>query len=193
MTSSKVRREARPHLLAAAAGRSALTKAAAGSAGALLASSAGEALANGVSAHTLRVEEVLWDVAPGKPVAGIRIRPGWGPPDSARTHNSGEGGRAPPNNGGELSERSIPPCTSTACFRCRMTMDGVPDVSQPPIPPGGSFTHIFQAPPPGTYEYHSHVDVFEQLGRGLYGLLVVEDRRSLVGKVCSSPLGSAGA
>ena len=54
-------------------------------------------------------------------------------------------------------------------------MDGVPHVSQPPILPGGTFTHSFQAPPPGTYEYHSHVDVFHQIAKGLYGLLVVDD------------------
>jgi FtsP/CotA-like multicopper oxidase with cupredoxin domain len=35
-------------------------------------------------------------------------------------------------------------------------MDGVPDVTQEPIPPGRSFTYEFVAYPAGTYVYHSH-------------------------------------
>ncbi|HEU4542762.1 MAG TPA: multicopper oxidase family protein [Jiangellaceae bacterium] len=55
----------------------------------------------------------------------------------------------------------------------RSDMDGVPHVSQQPIPPGGDFTYEFTVPDPGTFFYHSHVGV--QLDRGLYGALIVED------------------
>lgn len=54
------------------------------------------------------------------------------------------------------------------------SMDGVPDVTQDPIPPGGQFVYEFPATPAGTYLYHSHVGL--QLDRGLVGPLIVEER-----------------
>ncbi|HET7273465.1 MAG TPA: multicopper oxidase family protein [Rubrobacter sp.] len=54
-------------------------------------------------------------------------------------------------------------------------MDGVPDVTQPPIGSGETFTYEFEVPVSGTYMYHSHVGV--QLDRGLYGPLIVEPKR----------------
>jgi FtsP/CotA-like multicopper oxidase with cupredoxin domain len=56
-------------------------------------------------------------------------------------------------------------------------MDGVPDVSGPPIPAGGEFVYEFRATPPGTHWYHSHVGV--QYGNGLSGPLVVEEREPI--------------
>lgn len=55
----------------------------------------------------------------------------------------------------------------------RNDMDGVPDVTQPPIRPGGSFTYRFQAPHPGTYWFHPHVGL--QIDRGMYAPLIVDD------------------
>lgn len=52
-------------------------------------------------------------------------------------------------------------------------MDGVPPLTQPPIPAGGTFEYDFMVPDAGTYWYHSHVGT--QLDRGLYGALIVED------------------
>ena len=52
-------------------------------------------------------------------------------------------------------------------------MDGVPVLTQPPIPPGGNFTYEWVAPQTGTYYLHSHVGT--QLDRGLYGPLIIED------------------
>ena len=57
----------------------------------------------------------------------------------------------------------------------RDDMDGVPDVTQPAIRPGGSFTYTFTVADTGTYFYHSHVG--NQLDRGLYGALIVQPRR----------------
>jgi FtsP/CotA-like multicopper oxidase with cupredoxin domain len=54
-------------------------------------------------------------------------------------------------------------------------MDGVPYVTQKPVPPGESFVYEFTADTPGTYLYHSHVSY--QLDQGLYGSLVVEPGR----------------
>ncbi|GAA0034047.1 multicopper oxidase family protein [Brevibacterium metallidurans] len=55
----------------------------------------------------------------------------------------------------------------------RNDMDGVPGVTQDPIPAGGSYTYDFIAPQPGTYWFHPHVGT--QLDRGLYGALIVDD------------------
>ena len=52
-------------------------------------------------------------------------------------------------------------------------MDGVPPLTQSPIPAGGNFTYEFAVPDAGTYWYHSHVGT--QLDRGLYGPLIIED------------------
>jgi FtsP/CotA-like multicopper oxidase with cupredoxin domain len=53
-------------------------------------------------------------------------------------------------------------------------MDGVPGVTQEPIPPGGSFVYDYVAEPAGTYMYHSHAGL--QLDRGLLAPLVIEER-----------------
>jgi FtsP/CotA-like multicopper oxidase with cupredoxin domain len=53
-------------------------------------------------------------------------------------------------------------------------MDGVPPLTQEAVPPGGSFTYEFPVSHAGTFMYHSHVDAAEQIGRGLYGPLIVD-------------------
>jgi multicopper oxidase len=55
----------------------------------------------------------------------------------------------------------------------RNDMDGVPGLTQQPIPAGGKHVYEFTAPHPGTYFYHPHSGV--QLDRALYGALVVDD------------------
>ena len=54
-------------------------------------------------------------------------------------------------------------------------MDGVPGITQDPIPPGGSMTYEFVATATGTHWYHSHFDG-DQVGKGLYGSLEVVPR-----------------
>jgi FtsP/CotA-like multicopper oxidase with cupredoxin domain len=56
-------------------------------------------------------------------------------------------------------------------------MDGVENVSAPPIAPGAEFVYEFRATPAGTHWYHSHVGV--QYGEGLFGPLVVEDKKPI--------------
>lgn len=60
-------------------------------------------------------------------------------------------------------------------IRLENAMDGVPGLTQAPIPPGGGFDYSFVAPDAGTYWYHSHLKSWEQVGRGLYGALIVEE------------------
>ncbi|MBA3464162.1 MAG: multicopper oxidase family protein [Deltaproteobacteria bacterium] len=54
-------------------------------------------------------------------------------------------------------------------------MDGVPNATQPPIAPGESFVYEFTPKDAGTFWFHPHVRSSEQVERGLYGLLIVED------------------
>ena len=54
-------------------------------------------------------------------------------------------------------------------------MDGVPGLTQDPIPPGGSMVYEFEAAPAGSYMYHSHVGL--QLDRGLLGPLIIEEAK----------------
>src|SRR5262249_25901090 len=60
-------------------------------------------------------------------------------------------------------------------------MDGVPDVSQPEVQPGGSFTYDFIVPDAGLYWYHPHVMSAMQVGFGLYGAVLVEDPNETIG------------
>lgn len=55
-------------------------------------------------------------------------------------------------------------------------MDGVPYLTQPPVQPGERFRYRFTPPDAGTYFFHPHCNTAEQLGRGLLGALVVEER-----------------
>lgn len=55
----------------------------------------------------------------------------------------------------------------------RNDMDGVHDLTQGPVQPGGQFTYRFTAPDAGTYWFHPHMGL--ELDRGLYAPLIVED------------------
>jgi len=61
-------------------------------------------------------------------------------------------------------------------LRVPNAMDGVPEVTQPPIRPGKDFAYEFALPDAGTYWYHPHLSSYEQVARGLYGVLIVEER-----------------
>jgi FtsP/CotA-like multicopper oxidase with cupredoxin domain len=60
-------------------------------------------------------------------------------------------------------------------IRLPNAMDGVPGLTQPPIKPGESFVYEFTPPDAGTFWYHPHANSLEQLGRGLAGLLIVDE------------------
>ena len=55
-------------------------------------------------------------------------------------------------------------------------MDGVAGVTQPPVPPDGHFVYEFVPKDAGTFWFHPHIRSSEQVERGLFGVLVVEDR-----------------
>ena len=61
-------------------------------------------------------------------------------------------------------------------IRLPLEMDGVPYLSQLPVLPGEYFDYRFQLNDAGSFWYHPHVGSAHQLGRGLVGPLIVEER-----------------
>ena len=65
--------------------------------------------------------------------------------------------------------------------RVPIEMDGVPDISQPPVKKGETFDYDFVLRDAALYWYHPHVMSAAQVGFGLYGALLVEDPAEDVG------------
>lgn len=53
-------------------------------------------------------------------------------------------------------------------------MDGPSNITQPPVPPGGTYVYEFTAGQSGTFFYHTHHDPDRQQGLGLYGALIID-------------------
>ena len=56
------------------------------------------------------------------------------------------------------------------------SQDGVPDVTQPVVNPGETFSYEFDVKPFGTYIYHTHHNSLIQKSKGLYGVLQVDQQ-----------------
>jgi FtsP/CotA-like multicopper oxidase with cupredoxin domain len=56
-------------------------------------------------------------------------------------------------------------------------MNGAPPLTQPTVEPGTSFDYRFRPPDAGTFWYHA--GAASQVGRGLYGALIVEEPRPI--------------
>ena len=54
------------------------------------------------------------------------------------------------------------------------SQDGVPDVTQPVVNPGETFTYQFEAKPSGTFLYHTHHNSLIQKSKGLYGVMQID-------------------
>ena len=63
-------------------------------------------------------------------------------------------------------------------LRLENRFDGVPDVTQPPVPPGGEFIYEVVFPDAGLYWYHPHVREDIQQDGGLYGNMMVDPTRA---------------
>ena len=74
-------------------------------------------------------------------------------------------------------KNNLPDSTSIHWHGVRVpnNMDGVPNVTQDPVPAGGEFTYDFILRDAGTYWYHPHINSAAQVGWGMYGPIVVED------------------
>lgn len=58
-------------------------------------------------------------------------------------------------------------------------MDGVPHVTQEPVGPGMRFEYSFIARDSGTFWYHPHQHSFEQVARGMYGPVIVDEDKPI--------------
>ncbi len=74
-------------------------------------------------------------------------------------------------------DNQLPQATSIHWHGIRLpnAMDGVSNLTQSPVPARGTFEYRFKLRDAGTYWYHSHNRSWEQMARGLYGMLVVEE------------------
>jgi FtsP/CotA-like multicopper oxidase with cupredoxin domain len=123
-------------------------------------------LPDGTKKFELTAKIVDWEVEPGKKVKAwtyngtvpgptIRVEPG----DRVRV----------------VLHNELPESTSIH-FHGLVTpnsMDGVPDITQPPVKPGESFTYEFVARGPAVGMYHSHHDAVKQVPNGLAGAFLV--------------------
>ena len=118
----------------------------------------------------------------------LRARPGtarFAPPGYPETPVWGYEGRVPGptirlRQGERVMRRFVNELSEASTvhwhgIRIANPMDGAPGVTQDVVPPGGEFLYDFVAPDAGTFWYHSHERAFEQMARGLYGALVVEE------------------
>ena len=71
-----------------------------------------------------------------------------------------------------IVENGLPESTSMHWHGLEVPIeqDGVPFISQPPIPPGGSFTYEFTVHQEGTFFYHAHSAMQEMIG--LIGMFI---------------------
>lgn len=74
-------------------------------------------------------------------------------------------------------ENKLPQDTTIHWHGIRLpnAMDGVPGLTQEPVKPGATFLYDFACQDAGTFWYHPHAGNPEQIGRGLYGLLIVDE------------------
>lgn len=76
-----------------------------------------------------------------------------------------------------LLKNELPQATTIHWHGVRVpnAMDGVPGVTQAPIAPGDSFLYRFIPKDAGTFWFHPHQRSAEQIERGLYGVLIVDE------------------
>jgi FtsP/CotA-like multicopper oxidase with cupredoxin domain len=128
---------------------------------------------NGVRVYALTAKPVRWEILPGVHVTAWAYN-GTVPGPQIRVPY-GQRVRIVVKN--ELPE---PTTVHWHGIAVPNAMDGVPGVTQKPIPSGGSFTYEFRAIPAGrdskggTFFYHSHYDEDRQVGLGLSGALIID-------------------
>jgi FtsP/CotA-like multicopper oxidase with cupredoxin domain len=148
----------------------------------LLTGTAGAGIATALGLHTAKADEqvqpLLLRAARGKVQLGLASDPGTGVwcyrgtvPGPELRIRQGESVRIAVEN--SLGEGTT---VHWHGIRLQNVMDGVPGLTQAPILPGERFVYEFTPPDAGTFWYHPHADSLQQLGRGLAGPLIVEER-----------------
>ena len=77
------------------------------------------------------------------------------------------------------NELDVPTSIHWHGIRIDNAMDGVSGLTQDPVPPGETFDYVFTVPDAGTYWYHAHNKSWDEVARGLYGLLIVDEPEPL--------------
>ncbi len=147
----------------------------------------GVAVAGGLLLPPLRVPSP----AHATPAPPVELRPGKGLASLLgkglpRTEIWGYGGQVPGpvlrlRQGETLSAtlvNDLPQPTTVHWHGLRIDnkMDGVAKLTQAAVAPGQRFHYRFTVPDAGTFWYHPHNRSWDQMARGLYGLLIVEER-----------------
>jgi FtsP/CotA-like multicopper oxidase with cupredoxin domain len=123
-------------------------------------------LPDGTKEFSLTAKVVDWEVEPGKKV-------------EAWTYNGTVPGptiRVEPGDRVRIVLHNQLPESTSIHFHGLLTpnsVDGVPDITQPPVKPGQSFTYEFVARGPAVGMYHSHHDAVKQVPNGLAGAFLV--------------------
>jgi FtsP/CotA-like multicopper oxidase with cupredoxin domain len=127
-------------------------------------------LQDGREVFELTATEVSWETDPGHFVDGMAIN-GQIPGPQIEVHQ-GDHVRIVLNN-----QMSQPTVLHFHGMTVPNKADGVPYITQDPVMPGGYYVYDFTVKdPPGMYVYHSHFNSTEQVGKGLYGALIVEPK-----------------
>jgi len=125
-------------------------------------------LADGTKEFDLTASVFSWEVSPGKTVEA------WG------YNNQVPGPTIRVNVGDKIKivlKNELPESTVIHFHGLTVpnAMDGVPDITQPSVKPGSSFTYEFTASGPMVGMYHSHYDAQKQVANGLLGAIYVGD------------------
>ena len=125
-------------------------------------------LDDGTKEFDIEAKVVQWEVAPGKLVDAWTYN---GVVPAPEIHvNTGDKVKIVLTN-------NLPESTSMHLHGIQVpnSMDGVDPYTQPPIPPGQSFTYEFTAKGPAVGIYHSHHDAQLQVPNGLFGAFTIDD------------------
>lgn len=115
----------------------------------------------------LETRELEWELAPGKRITALAYN-GRVPGPEIRV-KEGERVRVVLKNA--LAE---PTTIHWHGVDVPNAMDGVPGITQKPVPPGGTFIYEFEARPAGTRWYHTHFQEHRQMDLGLVAPLVID-------------------
>jgi FtsP/CotA-like multicopper oxidase with cupredoxin domain len=126
-------------------------------------------IVGGIKVFNLTIDEVQWEVEPGKVIA-------------ARGYNGVVPGPVLRATEGEtvriVVKNNLEESTSVHWHGLFVpnNMDGVPYLNQEPIKSGESYTYEFTLRNSGTHMYHSHHNSMDQVNRGLLGAFIVDPR-----------------
>jgi FtsP/CotA-like multicopper oxidase with cupredoxin domain len=124
--------------------------------------------ADGTKRFDLTAKVTDWEVSPGKTV-------------QAWTYNGVVPGptiKVAPGDHVQIALNNELPQSTTIHFHGIIVpnaMDGVPDITQPPIKPGETFVYDFVAQGPAVGIYHSHHHAEHQVPDGLFAAFIVGD------------------